>query len=273
LAILPLVRKTTELMNKANHAMTEPPYDMTFPFQWGVASDVGRVRTHNEDAYAIEPEAGLFLVSDGMGGHRGGELASEIVTQDLPPAIEIALWDLTQKTPRAIRGILKTWIAKQSRQVRLEAHSESGFKDMGATLVLALLVKGRAYLANLGDSRAYRFRNECLHQFSKDHSVIADLLEQGQITPQEAQTHEELGVITHYAGMDEQAKPHVRSFARKPGDRILLCSDGLTDMLSEATIATTLHHEPDNPLACQTLIRQANQAGGHDNITVIIVGV
>ncbi len=260
-------------MSKTRHTVAKSSYDMTFPFQWGVASDVGRVRTHNEDAYAIEPEAGLFLVSDGMGEHQGGELASEIVTQDLPPAIEIALWDLTQKTPRAIRGILTKWIAKQSRQVRLEAHSESGFKDMGATLVLALIVKGRAYLANLGDSRAYRFRNGRLHQFSKDHSVVAELVEQGDITPEEADTHEELGVITHYAGMDEHALPHVRSFALQSGDRILLCSDGLTDMLSEATIAATLHHEPDNQNACQALIRQANKAGGHDNTTIIIVGV
>ncbi len=90
--------------------MTETPFDLMFPFSGGVVSDIGRVRAHNEEAYAIEPDAGLFLVSDGMGGHQGGKLASEIVTQDLPPAIEIALWDLTQKTPRAIRGILKTWI-------------------------------------------------------------------------------------------------------------------------------------------------------------------
>jgi len=249
----------------------EPPFHMTLPLQWGVASDAGQVRAYNEDAFAIEPEAGLFLVSDGMGGHRGGELASEIVTQDLPPAIEIALLDLTQKTPRAIRRILKKWIAEQSRQVLLEGHSESGFKDMGATLVLALLVKNRAYIANLGDSRAYRFRCGRLHQFSKDHSVVAELVAQGEITPEEAQTHEELGVITHYAGMDEHAAPHVRSFALKPGDRILLCSDGLTDMVSEAVIATTLTGEPDHQKACQLLVQQANQAGGHDNITVLII--
>lgn len=249
----------------------ETPFHMTLPLQWGVASDVGQIRAHNEDAYAIEPEAGLFLVSDGMGGHRGGELASEIVTQDLPPAIEIALLDLTQKTPRAIRAILKKWIAKQSHQVLQESHSESGFKDMGATLVLALLVRNRAYIANLGDSRAYRFRHGRLHQFSKDHSVVGELVSQGEITPEEAQTHEELGVITHYAGMDEQAEPHVRSFALKPGDCILLCSDGLTDMVSEATIATTLTQAPNSQDACQTLVQKANQAGGHDNITVLII--
>ncbi|MCF7975481.1 MAG: protein phosphatase 2C domain-containing protein [Phycisphaerae bacterium] len=249
----------------------ETPFHMILPLRWGVASDVGQVRTHNEDAYAIEPEAGLFLVSDGMGGHQGGELASEIVTQDLPPAIEIAMTDLTLKTPRAIRRILNKWIAEQSRQVRLEGHSESGFKDMGATLVLALFVKGRAYIANLGDSRAYRFRGGRLKQFSRDHSVVAELVEQGHITPEEAQTHEDLGAITHYAGMDEHALPHVRSFALKPGDRILLCSDGLTDMLSETAIAATLAQEPDNQMACHSLVEQANQAGGHDNITVIIV--
>ena len=248
-----------------------PPFYMTLPLQWGVASDAGQERANNEDAYAIEPESGLFLVSDGMGGHRGGELASEIVTQDLPPAIEIALVDLTQKTPRTIRRILTKWIAAQSHQVLQESRSESGFKDMGATLVLALFVKNRAYIANLGDSRAYRFRRGRLCQFSKDHSVVSELVAQGEITPEEAATHEELGVITHYAGMDEQAKPHVRSFALKPSDRILLCSDGLTDMLSEAEITNTLAQEPDNQKACHSLVDQANQAGGHDNITVLIV--
>jgi len=251
--------------------MTEPPYDMPLPFQWGVASDVGQVRVRNEDAYAIEPEAGLFLVSDGMGGHRGGEIASEIVTQDLPLAIEIALLDLTQKTPRAIRAILKKWIAKQSHQILQEGHSESGYADMGATLVLALLIKDRAYIANLGDSRAYRFRHGRLHQFSKDHSVVAELVEQGHITPEEADVHEDLGVITHYAGMDAHARPHVRSFALRPGDRILLCTDGLTDMVSESQITAILTGEPDNQKACQTLVHQANQAGGYDNITVLLV--
>jgi protein phosphatase len=249
----------------------EHPFHLPQPLRWGVASHVGQVRTHNEDAYAIEPEAGLFLVSDGMGGHQGGELASEIVTQDLPPAIEIAIMDLTQKTPRSIRRILKKWIAEQSRQVRLEGHSESGFKDMGATLVLALFVKGRAYIANLGDSRAYRFRQGRLRQFSKDHSVVAQLVEEGHITPEEARTHEDLGAITHYAGMDEHAMPHVSTFALKLGDRILLCSDGLTDMVSEAAITAILTQQPDNQNACQSLVQQANQAGGHDNVTVMIV--
>ena len=250
--------------------MTDIEYHMTFPFEWGVASDVGHVRTKNEDAYAIEPEAGLFLVSDGMGGHQGGELASEIVTQDLPPAIEIALLDLAQKTPRAIRRILKTWIAKQSKQVHLEGQSESGFKDMGATIVLALLTKNRAYIANLGDSRAYRFRKGRLHQLSKDHSVVAELVEQGHITPEEAPTHEDSGVITHYAGMDDHAVAHVRSFLLQSGDRILLCSDGLTDMVTEQAIKTVLKQTPDNQTACDQLVQLAKDAGGYDNITVLI---
>lgn len=243
----------------------------TLPFRWGVTSHTGKVRPQNEDAFAIEPEAGLFLVSDGMGGHQGGELASEIVTQDLPPAIEIAVADLKNKQPHTIRRVLERWIARQSLEIHQEGHSESGYKGMGATLVLALLINARAYIANLGDSRAYRFRNRRLCQFSEDHSVVAELVAKGRITPEQAESHEAQGVITQYAGMDEHAKSHVRSFALRKQDRILLCTDGLTDLVDEKTIAQTLGEIPDCQACCEALVKRANQAGGHDNVTVLIL--
>ena len=109
------------------------------PFSWAVLSHVGRERAQNEDAYAVEPEAGLFLVVDGMGGHRGGQLASQIIAQDLPPALEIELTQHSGRDPRVIRRFLQKIVAKQSRQLCEEGYSESGFEDMGATLVLALL--------------------------------------------------------------------------------------------------------------------------------------
>ena len=241
------------------------------PFRWGVTSHTGKVRTQNEDAFAIEPEAGLFLVSDGMGGHQGGELASEIVTQDLPPAIEIAVADLKSKQPRTIRRVLSQWIAKQSLQIHQEGHSESGYKGMGATLVLALLIKSRAYIANLGDSRAYRFRNGRLCQLSQDHSLVAELVAEGHITPDEVDSHEAQGVITQYAGMDEHPRSHVRSFALLKQDRILLCTDGLTDLVDEKTIAKFLNDIPDCQTCCDALVKGANRAGGFDNVTVMIV--
>ncbi|MFC1652295.1 PP2C family protein-serine/threonine phosphatase [Planctomycetota bacterium] len=241
------------------------------PYTWAVASDVGRERENNEDSYALEPEAGLFLVTDGMGGHRGGELASRIIAQDLPPAIETKLSTLKSRQPRTIRRFLKKHVAEQSRQLHLEGHSESGYVDMGATVALVLLLEQRLYAANLGDSRIYRYRNGRLWQISRDHSVVAELVENGHISPDEADTHEDAGIITRYVGMDERAHCSVHSFALQPGDRLLLCTDGLTDMLNESTLKKILRECPDSQLCCNTLVTLANQAGGHDNITVLIV--
>jgi protein phosphatase len=142
---------------------------------------------------------------------------------------------------------------------------------MGATLVLALLLGSRAYIANLGDSRAYRLRHGRLVQLSRDHSVVAELVEQGHITSQEAEHHEDQGVITQYAGMDKRARSHVRSFAFQQGDRLLLCSDGLTDMVDKRHIRRVLAKEPECQPCCDTLVALANKAGGHDNITVLVI--
>jgi protein phosphatase len=240
-------------------------------FRWGIASHVGKVRKVNEDAHFLEPRAGIFLVSDGMGGHRGGKIAAQMVAQDLPSTIMVDLPDLVQRTPRTVRRFLKKWIAGQSQRIRLEGRGENGVRGMGATLVLALFLKDRAYLANLGDSRAYRLRNGRLCRFSRDHSVVAELVEQGRISPDDAEDHEEQGVITRYAGMDEQAQPHVRSFALEKGDRILLCTDGLTDMVDEKTMALVLSRIPDCQRCCNRLIELANQEGGYDNTTALVV--
>jgi protein phosphatase len=241
------------------------------PFTWAVLSDIGRERERNEDAFAVEPEAGLFLVVDGMGGHRGGQVASKIIAQDLPPAIETRMAQSGARGVRAVRRILQTLVAEQSRQVYLEATSESGFPDMGATLILALILDGRAYLTNLGDSRGYRYRRGRLHQFSQDHSVVAELLEEGHITETEAEDHEDQGVVTRYIGMDARAQARVRSFALQPSDRLLLCTDGLTDMLSVPRLRSILRSQPDAQACCRTLIEEANAAGGHDNITAMII--
>jgi len=243
----------------------------TASFQWGSASDRGRVRPENEDALFVEPEIGLFLVSDGMGGHRGGALASKIVTEDLPVLIENALHELRSASPRAIRAVFKRSIAEQSRQLWMEGISESGYKDMGATLAAVLLQNHRAYIANLGDSRIYRLRKGRLVQLSKDHSVVSELLREGTIAPAEAANHTAQGEITHYVGMEEPARPYVRSFALKKADRLMLCTDGLTDMVSDKQIASVLVAEGNPQAACEQLVRAANNASGDDNITVVVV--
>ena len=242
------------------------------PFRWGAASDVGKVRAVNEDAYVIEPEVGLFVVSDGMGGHKGGALASSIVAEDLSVMIENRLHRLRSDSPRAVRRLFKAVIAEQSRQLWIEgAAGEHGYREMGATVVVLLIRRRRAYTANLGDSRIYRFRAGRLRQLTRDHSVISELLAAGDIEPHEVENHEAAGQITHYIGMEEDAEPHVRTFALQKGDRLMLCTDGLTDMLDEKSIAGILATEEVAQTACEKLVKKANNAGGHDNITTLIV--
>ena len=142
---------------------------------------------------------------------------------------------------------------------------------MGATLVLALIHNGRVTIANLGDSRLYRWRNGKLTQLSRDHSVISELIEQGKLQPEQAENHEAQGRITQYMGMEERAAPYMNSFLLKKDDRLLLCTDGLTDMLRDEQIQAILAQQPDADTVVRILVEQANAAGGSDNITVVLV--
>jgi len=218
-----------------------------------------------------DPHVPIFLVSDGMGGHQGGSLASGIIIEDLPVMIENAIDRLKVGTIRAIRALLERTIAEQSRQLHLEGTSETGFKDMGATIVITLLRKNRCFVANVGDSRAYLLRKGRLRQLTRDHSVISELIEKGRLRPENAENHHAQGQITRYIGMERKARSHVRSFALKKADRILLCTDGLTDLLDEKAIAKLLKAKDDPEAACKALVTAANKAGGHDNITTLII--
>ncbi len=151
-----------------------------------------------------------------------------------------------------------------------EGTSENGYKGMGATVAVALLIGERAYIANVGDSRIYRFRRNKLRQLTKDHSVVSELLNEGRIEPEEAEDHDAQGQITRYIGMEERAQPYIRSFLLRRGDRLLLCTDGLTDLAADEVIAAILGQNPGCQAVCEALVKAANSAGGTDNITVVI---
>jgi len=142
---------------------------------------------------------------------------------------------------------------------------------MGATLVIALLRRRRCFVANVGDSRAYRLRAGRFMQLTRDHSVVSELIERGHIKPDEAIDHAASGQLTRYIGMEEKVRSHVRSFALERNDRILLCTDGLTDMVSDRDIADIVKVEADPQTTCRTLVATANHAGGHDNVTVLLI--
>ena len=218
-----------------------------------------------EHAHTLLHQYGL------CGAHRGGALASKTVVEDLPVMIETRLNKLRTSSIRTVRSILKQTIAEQNLQLRMEGTSETGYKDMGATVVLALLRNGRAYIVNMGDSRMYLLRKGKLSQRSRDHSVVSALLRQNKIEPSQVENHNSQGEITRYIGMEEEGKPYVRSFAIKTQDRLLLCTDGLTDMLADEDITAILRNELEPQAGCNALVKAANAAGGHDNITVVIV--
>ena len=243
----------------------------SLPISWGAATHIGKVREENQDTFLAEPQLALFVVSDGMGGHRGGEIASRIVIEDLPVMLETSLDKLKVGSIKTIKSLLSRSIEEQSRQLWLEGTSETGFKDMGATLVTILLRNKRCFVANLGDSRAYLFRKGRLSQITRDHSVVSELVLQGCIEPEEAKNHDARGQIPSYIGMEEKPRPYVRSFLLKKNDRLLLCTDGLTDLVDDDDIAAILQKEPDSQAVCKTLVDAANAAGGYDNITVMTV--
>ena len=236
-------------------------------------TDVGRVRDHNEDAFFVDAERGLFIVSDGMGGQNAGELASRMVVSVLPQMIEGRLRRLSGSRTRAIRYWLRREIVNLSQQLRTASAGEVGFKGMGATLVLALFGPERVHIAHMGDSRAYLFRERRLTQLTQDHSVVGILLRNGEITPEEAKSHPAGGQLSRYVGMAGEVYPDILSVPLQKGDRLLLCTDGLTGMVPHVEIAALLRERADPQQTCQTLVDAANRAGGKDNVTVVVVNV
>ncbi len=251
--------------------MALPKHSSPWEIRTAGLSDVGRVREHNEDRYLVDPDRSLFIVSDGMGGHQAGEVASEAVVTVLPPLIEQYISRHHPSSGKAIERILQRAIRELSQRLRTESKGRAGLQGMGATLTLVWLRGEEAYLAHMGDSRIYLYRNEKLIQMTNDHSVVGLLLRHGDITPEEARNHPARGRLSRYVGMKEDVSPDVRTICPQQGDRLLLCSDGLTGMVPDEQIRDVLQANPEPEAACQALIAAANEAGGKDNITVLVV--
>jgi serine/threonine protein phosphatase PrpC len=233
-------------------------------------TDQGHVRQRNEDHWCADPQLGLFIVSDGMGGHPAGDVASKLIVEHLPGLLKQRL-SKTPKPQEAERvDLISESVIALNQQLRSESIDRFGITGMGATVVFTLLYAENAYIGHLGDSRAYLFRTSSLMALTHDHSVIQYLLDVGVIRPEEAIFHPARGQITHYVGMEGDASPVVSRLVPTPGDRLLLCSDGLTNMLPETEIAVLLASYVSPESACQALVEAANEAGGEDNITVIV---
>lgn len=232
-------------------------------------TDRGRVRRRNEDNWSADAAAGLYVVSDGLGGHSAGELASKIVVEALPLLLKERLppsGDLINAVKPA-SGALRDL----SRQVYEQTRGEPGLEGMGATVVLAVVRGAQALIVHLGDSRAYRFHNGRLGRLTNDHSVVQLLIDYGEITPDEARTHPARGCVTRSVGMAGEPVPECRLVELQPGDRLLLCTDGLVGMLVDEEISRILAAGGELEAVCRRLVDAANEAGGRDNVTVLML--
>jgi protein phosphatase len=234
-------------------------------------TDIGKTRLGNEDAFVLLPEQGLYIVADGMGGHNAGALASEIVVKSLPKMIERRSSSQSGGDAELISSCLQDAIVSLSQKIWTEAASRIDLAGMGATVVVASVQPDQAFIAHMGDSRAYLFRHGELRQLTQDHSVVGILLRQGEITPEEAKHHPARGQVSRYVGMEAEVYPDVQWFPTAAGDRLLMCTDGLTGMVSDSVIGDLLSEFADPERACHALAEAANLAGGKDNITAVIV--
>ena len=228
---------------------------------FGSRTDIGCLRDHNEDSLVVTPP--LFAVADGMGGHAAGEVASEI-------AVNV----LAERAPaHPDSEALGRAVEEANRAVIQAAREGRGRQGMGTTMTAAMLEGERLVIAQVGDSRAYLLHQGKLQQLTRDHSLMADMIEAGQLTPEEARTHPQRSVITRALGSDAHLHPDIYEINVETGDRLLICSDGLSGMIFDDQIENTLRRVQDPQRCASQLVNEAIAAGGHDNVTVIVADV
>ena len=227
----------------------------------GVASDRGLVRQTNEDSYLIR--RGLYAVCDGVGGARAGEVASEMACRGL----------LTIDPATAGPEELRKAIVEANLAIARRSLEEERLRGMGTTLTAALAKERSLSLAHVGDSRAYLLHDSSLTQLTDDHSWVGEMVRRGELTPAQAAVHPQRSVITKALGTDGDVYPDVFEVPVEVGDRVMLCSDGLTGMVSDSVIAEILRRDEDPQAAAGLLVQAALDGGGEDNVTVVVVDV
>lgn len=240
-------------------------------------SDVGKKREKNEDSFLISDDLSLFVVADGMGGHLGGDIASRIAVNtiyemmkelDRDPEMTADELGLPLK-PGDIQGYLKYAIKIASNNVFEKASTAPSLRGMGTTAVCVLFKNNKAYIANVGDSRAYRMRAGKIDQITKDHSLVGEQIRAGMLSEEDARVHKLKNIITKSVGFQEEVDADVDIRVARAGDKFLLCTDGLNNMVKSEDILDIVAVN-DVKAACERLVDMANERGGDDNITVVI---
>jgi serine/threonine protein phosphatase PrpC len=242
-------------------------------------SDVGRKRHGNEDSFRLAPELGLFVVADGMGGHAAGEVASRLAVDTIQEWVvkylggsDAALAGKPEPTCCREANFLLSSIRLANRIIYDAAQGRREYAGMGTTVVSILAVNDHVALAHVGDSRIYRLRGEQIVQLSRDHSLVQQQVDRGIISPEEAQESQYKHLITRALGVKESVEVELAEQPVLPGDFLLLCSDGLSDLLEdEEMLGIVREHADDLEKACQALVDRANYKGGDDNITALLI--
>ncbi|HEY8607458.1 MAG TPA: Stp1/IreP family PP2C-type Ser/Thr phosphatase [Noviherbaspirillum sp.] len=242
--------------------------ERTSGLEFASRTDPGLIRAQNEDALAFSPEFGYAVLADGMGGYNAGEIASGI-------AVAVVVGLLDEKLPGLdgpVHALLSEAVQAANHEVFQAAQSRPDYRGMGTTLVAALFRRGRILVAHVGDSRLYRLRNGGLARLTADHSVVQEQIELGLLDARDAANSPERHLLTRALGVGEQVLADLTEHVVQPDDLYLLCSDGLTDMLADDDIAHLLVAHGRSPdTAASMLVQAANDRGGHDNVSVLLV--
>ena len=233
--------------------------------KFGAATDVGMVRQSNEDAFSAEGE--LFIVADGMGGHNAGEVASALAVTTMKSGARNGLTE---------PGQFRELVQQANTAIYTASLDDSAQSGMGTTVTALAVLPGeepRVMVANVGDSRTYVWRNGRLDRISIDHSYVQELVNEGIITPEEARTHPRRNIVTRALGIDRSVQVDVFTYDVRTGDRLVLCSDGLVDEVSDAEIAKVIGQHSNAQECAEALIMVANTNGGRDNTTVVVVDI
>jgi PPM family protein phosphatase len=243
-------------------------------------TDPGRVREHNEDCIESRPEIGLFVLADGMGGYNAGEVASGMATSLIADGLaeawkpaEVDRHSREEAMALADR-LIREQIVRANTAIFTTAQNNPECAGMGTTLVVCLFYDNFVTVAHIGDSRLYRLRGESMAQLTRDHSLLQEQLDSGLITPEEAKYSQNKNLVTKALGIDPSVEPELHVHETRPEDVYLLCSDGLNDMVDDEEIRLTLITLQSNPaLTVQQLVQAANDAGGRDNVSAMLIRV
>ncbi len=242
----------------------------------GAYTDLGKTRPINEDnfyvsEYVSRPGVIYAMVADGMGGHNAGETASEVAVSEVSGFIN--QYYSKDLPPEQIKDMLIAAINNANKTVYEGAQKNEALSGMGTTITVCFYCAGRVTVAHVGDSRAYVLRDDVMHKITQDHSLVAELLANGQITPEQARNHPQKNVITRAVGTEPDIEIDIYEFEVQPKDIILLCTDGLSNMLSDNRMKEIIGEAKKMEEAAEKLVDAANDEGGYDNITAVLLEI